>query len=251
MKYLRFKVKDEIFYGILEGDKVRKITNSYLDKYDITNETFEINDIKFEIPCEPSKIVCIGKNYLDHIKEFDSIQPENPIIFLKPLSSCIAHNETILLPEDSERVDFEAELAIIIGKKCKNINKEDAKDYIFGYSCLNDVTARDIQKSDGQWIRAKGYDTFCPIGPYAVPIENPSYLNIQSELNGKIMQSSNTQNMIFDVYYLVEYISKVMTLLPGDVIATGTPMGVNKLSESDIIKVSIENIGTLTNFVSK
>ncbi len=175
--------------------------------------------------------------------------PEEPIIFLKPTSSIIYNNDRVILPKQSNRVDYEVELAVIINKKCKNVKKEDAFKYIKGYTILNDITARDLQQKDGQWTRAKSFDTFCPIGPRIVKNINTHNLDIQLKVNGKIKQKSNTENMIFSVEELIEFISSIMTLYPDDIISTGTPPGVGKLNSGDIIEAEIEDIGILKNYV--
>jgi 2-keto-4-pentenoate hydratase/2-oxohepta-3-ene-1,7-dioic acid hydratase in catechol pathway len=197
----------------------------------------------------PTKIVCVGLNYIDHARELNMETPKEPIIFLKPTSSIIYNNDKIILPKQSSRVDYEVELAVVIGKKCKNIKKENALEYIKGFTILNDITARDLQEKDGQWTRAKSFDTFCPIGPKIVQNIDPHNLNIQLKVNGEIRQKSNTNNMIFTVEELVEFISSIMTLYPDDIISTGTPPGVGKLNKGDIIEAEIENIGILRNIV--
>ena len=197
----------------------------------------------------PTKIICVGLNYIDHAKELNMKIPEEPIIFLKPTSSIIYNNDKIIMPNQSNRVDYEVELAVVIGKKCKNVKKEDALNYIKGYTILNDITARDLQEKDGQWTRAKSFDTFCPIGPKIVKNIDSHNLNIQLKVNGEIKQKSNTKNMIFTVEELIEFISSIMTLYPDDVISTGTPPGVGKLNNGDIVEAEIENIGILRNYV--
>ena len=176
--------------------------------------------------------------------------PDEPIIFIKPPTSIIGHNQKIICPDGVKRLDYEAELAVIIKKQGKNIDKKDAKDYILGYTCLNDVTARDIQKKDVQWTRAKSFDTFCPVGPFIVADIKPDNLSIKLYLNGKIKQSSMTANLIFKIDELISFISNVMTLKPGDIIATGTPPGVGPMNTGDKVEVKIEKIGTLVNTVA-
>jgi len=210
---------------------------------------FPISAVKFLPPVDPPKIICVGLNYRDHAEELKMKIPDEPVIFMKPPSAVIGHEDVIELPEQSERVDYEGELAVIIGKKCRNVSREDASEYIFGYTCFNDVTARDLQQKDGQWTRAKSFDTFAPIGPYIVDIENPSNLKIETRLNGKVVQSSSTSNLIFDVPKLIEFVSSIMTLKEGDIIATGTPAGVGSLKSGDVVEVEIEKIGILRNFV--
>lgn len=197
----------------------------------------------------PTKVVCVGLNYRDHAEELNMDIPEEPIIFLKPTSSIIYHEDKIVLPKQSKRVDHEVELAVVIGRKCKDVKKEDALDYIMGYTILNDVTARDIQKKDGQWTRAKSFDTFCPIGPRIVKDIDPGNLDIQLRINGEVRQKSNTKNMIFSVEELIEFISEVMTLYPHDIISTGTPPGVGMLRRGDVVECEIEGIGILRNYV--
>ena len=200
-------------------------------------------------PCKPTKIVCVGLNYKDHAAEMKEAIPEEPILFMKPASSVIGHDGHIVYPKQSNRVDYEAELAIVIGKRARHVSAKHAKDYILGYTCFNDVTARDLQKKDGQWTRAKSFDTFSPIGPFIATEIDPMGLSIKSKLNGEVKQSSNTSNLIFDPYQLVEFISGVMTLEHGDVIATGTPAGVGPMNKGDTIEIEIEKIGTLMNLV--
>ena len=197
----------------------------------------------------PTKIVCVGLNYRDHAEELNMEIPEEPIIFLKPTSSIIYNEDRVVLPKKSKRVDHEVELAVVIGKKCKDVKKEDVLDYIMGYTILNDVTARDIQKRDGQWTRAKSFDTFCPIGPRVVRDIDPGNLDIQLRVNGEVRQKSNTKNMIFTVEELIEFISEVMTLYPNDIISTGTPPGVGRLRRGDVVECEIEGIGVLRNYV--
>ena len=198
---------------------------------------------------KPTKIVCVGLNYHCHAKELGMNTPHHPILFIKPLTALIGPKDSIIYPKMSKRVDYEAELAIIIKDKTKNIPKKEAMKHIEGFACLNDVTARDLQKLDGQWTRAKGFDTFCPVGPKIVKLDNPNNLKIQSFLNGELKQDSNTSNFIFKVEELVSFISKVMTLNPGDIIATGTPKGIGPMHKGDKIEIKIEGIGTLTNYV--
>jgi len=203
-------------------------------------------------PVLPGKIVAVGLNYRDHANEMGLEIPEVPILFLKPSTSVIGPQEDIIYPGQSSRVDYEAELGVVIGRTCRDVDARDAKDYILGYTCVNDVTARDLQARDGQWTRAKSFDTFAPIGPWiATGIEDPHTLSIHARLNGETKQSSNTSNLIFTVYELVDFISHVMTLREGDVIATGTPSGVGPMSVGDEIAIEIERIGVLTNRVTR
>lgn len=200
----------------------------------------------------PSKIICIGLNYKKHATELKMPLPKTPIIFLKPLTSLIYDGENIIYPTPTKNLHYEAELALVIGKKGKNIPLKEASKYIKGYICANDVTARDIQNQDGQWTRAKSFDTFCPVSKKITPAKNidPKNLRIKAILNNKTVQDSNTRDMIFDVYEIVSFVSQVMTLLPGDIILTGTPEGIGPMQKGDEITIEIEKIGKLTNFVN-
>ncbi|MCF7875116.1 MAG: fumarylacetoacetate hydrolase family protein [Candidatus Omnitrophica bacterium] len=197
----------------------------------------------------PEKIILVGLNYKDHAKEMKMKIPAEPIIFLKPTSALIKNGDKIIYPEGIKRLDYEAELAVVIKKQAKNIPVEAAKDYILGYTCLNDITARDLQKKDGQWTRAKSFDSFCPVGPHIETDLDPHAINIQSYLNGELKQDSNTSNFIFSVDFLISFISKIMTLKPADIISTGTPAGIGPMQKGDQVEVVIEGIGTLKNRV--
>lgn len=203
-------------------------------------------------PVRPSKIVCIGRNYLDHAKELGNDAPKEPLIFFKPPSSIIGQDEKILRPRISERVDFEGELAVVIKKNCRKLaDDQDVHPFIFGYTCANDVTARDLQKTDGQWTRAKGFDTFCPIGPIITDEIDPwQGVSVETRVNGAVKQSGNTRDFIFPLDVVIRYISQVMTLLPGDLICTGTPAGVGPLVAGDSVAVLIQGIGSLNNSVA-
>lgn len=249
MKYIRFKKDKDINYGILKDSEVIKITGDIFGDYSVTDTVYSLNSIRLLTPCVPSKVVAVGLNYRDHIEEFGHSIPKEPVIFLKPATAVIGHDDKIILPSMSNQVDYEAELAVVVKKKAKNISVEDAKDYILGYTCLNDVTARDLQKSDGQWTRAKGFDTFSPIGPCISTDLNPNGTDIKLLLNGQIKQHSNTSNFIWKVEELFSFISGIMTLMLGDVITTGTPSGVGPLNIGDCVEVVIEGIGTLRNYV--
>ena len=225
---------DPIYSGIVPAEK-----------------SLKLSDIKLLAPVIPrSKVVCIGKNYADHAAEMDSEVPSEPIIFIKPNTSVIGPNELIIWPRMSERVDYEAELAIVIGRICKEVPASKAKDVIYGYTLANDVTARDLQKKDGQWSRAKGFDTFCPLGPWIETEFIPGDQKITSTLNGEVKQSSMLSEMIFKVPQIVEFVTNVMTLLPGDVILTGTPAGIGPMPSGASITVAIDGLGALTNKVS-
>lgn len=198
---------------------------------------------------KPTKIILVGLNYKDHAKELNMPPPKEPILFLKPITTLIGPEENIIYPKMSKRVDYEAELAVIIKDKIKNIKKDEVMQHIEGFTCLNDITARDLQKLDKQWTRAKSFDTFCPIGPKIIKNINPNNLKIQSFLNDELKQNSNTKNFIFKVEELISFISQVMTLNPGDIIATGTPSGIGPMKKGDKIEIKIEGIGSLINYV--
>ncbi len=214
------------------------------------DEFYKIKDVTLLSPIIPSKVICIGLNYRDHAEEFNMEIPKEPVIFIKPSTSVIGPGEAIKYPKNLVgRLDYEGELGVVIGKRAYRIKKGEEKNYILGYTCVNDVTARDIQKRDGQWTRSKSFDTFCPIGPCIETELDPTDLRIETLLNGKLVQSSSTANMIFDPFYLVWFISQFMTLLPGDIISTGTPPGVGPMDVGDKVEVRIEGIGSLINRV--
>lgn len=201
-------------------------------------------------PVTPSKIVAIGRNYAEHAKELGNEAPPEPIIFLKPPTALLAPEATIVRPPISQRVDFEGELAIVIGREAKNVPRDRWRDYVRGFTCANDVTARDLQKKDVQFTRGKGFDTFCPLGPCIETDLDPSRLKVQTRVNGEVKQNGNTEQMIFQCDFLVAFVTQVMTLLPGDVILTGTPAGVGPLAAGDVVEVEIEGIGILRNVVA-
>ncbi|HHW31898.1 MAG TPA: fumarylacetoacetate hydrolase family protein [Clostridiaceae bacterium] len=250
MKYLRFKYNGTTRYGILEGDIIKEISGNFFEEFGYTGREFELDEVKLLAPCIPSKVVAVGLNYISHIKEFgDRKIPSNPTLFIKLPHTIIGPGDDIIRPKGAERVDFEAELAVVISKPCKNISADKADDYILGATCLNDVTERSIQAMDGQWTRAKNFETFCPIGPYIVNDIDYNALDIKSYLNGEIKQSSNTNNLIWKVQELVSFISRVIPLKPGDIVSTGTPSGVGAMKNGDIIEIDIEGIGRLRNQV--
>ncbi len=235
---VRFEFEGKKYEGIMADESITCGGLSY-----------ELDDIRILPPAAPTKIVCIGLNYTDHAEELGMKIPDEPIIFLKPPSSLIGHNSSILVPRENGRVDYEAELAVIIGTRCKNVSASSAADVIMGYSCFNDVTERTLQKKDGQWTRAKSFDTFAPLGPGTVSDIDTSNLRITSRVNAELKQDSSTSKMIFSVGELVEFISSIMTLEKGDVISTGTPAGVEQLKRGDIVEVEIEDVGILRNTV--
>ncbi|CAB4932321.1 unannotated protein [freshwater metagenome] len=240
-------------FGLLEDDGlIHVITGDPIySGIQKTAATIELSKVRLLAPVIPrSKVVCIGKNYADHAAEMGGVVPQEPIIFLKPNTSVIGPNDTIVWPEMSERVDHESELAIVIGRLCKDVPVERVNDVIFGYTIANDVTARDLQKKDGQWTRAKSFDTFCPIGPWIDTDFVPGTQKISATVNGEIKQSAQISDMIFKVPEIINFVSRVMTLLPGDIILTGTPAGIGPMIPGGTTTMSIEGLGELTNKVS-
>jgi 2-keto-4-pentenoate hydratase/2-oxohepta-3-ene-1,7-dioic acid hydratase in catechol pathway len=252
MKVLRYHVNDQAFWAVVGDDPSvahpAVITPTHEVSVDKRDE-MKIASLKLLPPTFPSKIVAIGRNYLDHIQEFDNIVPGEPMFFLKPPSAVVGPGDPIVYPRISERVDYEGELAVVIGRQARNVGEHDWERYVFGYTIMNDVTARDLQKKDGQWSRAKGFDTFAPIGPWIETELDPADLAIATRLNGQVKQSSRTSRMIFSVGRQLAFISQAMTLLPGDVISTGTPAGVGAMKVGDTVEVEIEGIGVLRNTV--
>ncbi|KGK88970.1 hypothetical protein DP73_11785 [Desulfosporosinus sp. HMP52] len=248
MKVIRFEYQDKTGYGELEGEKIFLLDRSYLEENcKRTGEMVNLNEVKLLTPVQPSKIICVGLNYSKHIEEMGDILHEEPVIFLKPLTSLIGPEDEVIIPKMSNRVEYEAELVVVVGKTLKDKAEDQVLDSIFGYTCGNDVTARDLQQKDGQWTRGKGFDTFCPIGPWIVTDLDVSELGIRSVLNGETKQSSNTKYFIHSVAKLISYISQVMTINPGDVIMTGTPEGVGPMKSGDKIVIEVEGIGQLRN----
>jgi 2-keto-4-pentenoate hydratase/2-oxohepta-3-ene-1,7-dioic acid hydratase in catechol pathway len=214
-----------------------------------TGNTWPMADVRVLAPILPSKVICIGKNYADHAREMGGEPPADPVMFLKPSTSVIGQNAAIKLPKDSSRVDFEGELVAVIGRPCRDVPATQAASVILGYTIANDVTARDQQKADGQWTRGKGHDTFCPLGPWIETAVDPSDLAITTTLDGEKKQDSRTSLLLHDVPALIEWVSKVMTLLPGDIILTGTPAGVGPMTAGQKVEITVEGIGTLSNLV--
>ena len=247
VKIVRYQDGSKIKYGVIEGEAIREMDGDPFGHFHLVSKAKKMEDVRLLTPCLPSKIVALGLNYRDHAEELKLPIPDNPLLFIKPSTSVIGPGDAIVYPKMSTRVDYEAELAVVIGKEAKRVPEERAADYILGYTCLNDVTARDLQPKDGQWTTAKGFDTFAPIGPWIATDIDPHHLDVSSYLNGERRQHSNTKNLIFGPRQLVSFISFVMTLLPGDVIATGTPSGIGPMVVGDKIDVVIEWIGTLSN----
>lgn len=248
MKIIRYQVNDEpLKYGWMLDDKIGEIQGNLFGEYRRREAKLPVSEVKLAAPCEPSKIVCVGRNYVEHAKELGNEIPKVPLIFLKPPSSIISNGENILLPPQSAQVEHEAELVVVIGKRAKNVTAENARECIFGYTIGNDVTARDLQKSDDQWTRAKGFDTFCSFGPWIDTEFDASDAVVTCRVNGQMRQMASTRDMVFNVNTLIAYISSVMTLEPGDLIFTGTPAGVGVLKNGDMVDVEIEGLGKLSN----
>ncbi len=250
MKLCRAECGGERFYAVLEGERLERLEGTPFDGIQKTGDSCLLSQARLLSPTEPSKVVCIGKNYLDHAKEFDSKVPDEPLLFIKPSTAVVGQEDRVEYPDFATRVDYEGELAIVIGKRCKNVSADSFQDVVLGYTCLNDITERDIQLKDGQWTRGKGFDTFCPIGPWIETQLDPSDLEITTRLNGEIKQHSRTSKLIFSLGKIIEHITACMTLLPGDVIATGTPEGVGPMQRGDTVEVEIENIGVLRSHIS-
>ena len=251
MRIVRYKTRNakKAKYGWLLDDKVGEISGNPFGRYRRNEALTPLADVSLLPPTEPSKIVCVGRNYVEHARELGNEVPKVPLIFMKPPSSVVASGETIILPPQSAQVEHEAELVVVIGKRGRHITAGNAKRHILGYTIGNDVTARDLQKSDNQWTRAKGFDTFCPFGPWIDTEFDPSDAVVTCRVNGQMRQMASTRDMIFNVNVLIAYISSVMTLESGDLIFTGTPAGVGELRDGDEVAVEIEGLGLIKNKV--
>jgi 2-keto-4-pentenoate hydratase/2-oxohepta-3-ene-1,7-dioic acid hydratase in catechol pathway len=247
MKFVRYEAGSQINYGIWEGDFVQDISGSIFGQPQVTGRKHKLLEVRLLAPVEPSKILCVGLNYRDHIEELKVNIPPVPSHFLKPLTAVIGPGDPILYPRIATRVDYEGELAVVIKDQIKDVSESDALKHVLGYTCLNDMTERDLTKVQGQLTRAKGFDTFCPFGPCVATGLDPFKLTVKTYLNGKLVQEDRTVNMVFSVPYLVSYLSQCMTLFPGDLISTGTPKGIGPMKPGDVVEVSIDGIGTLRN----
>ncbi len=248
MKIIRFTDKNnEPQYGWVMEGRVGLLSTPPFGAFRRLDASIPLSEIRLLPPVSPTKILAVGRNYPEHAREHDAEIPEIPLIFMKPPSSVIANGQSIVLPPQSQQVEHEGELAVVIGRQGRWIHLEDAENYILGYTIANDVTARDLQNRDGQWTRAKGFDTFCPLGPWIETEVEPADLLVTCRVNGEIKQMSSTREMVFSIPQLIVYTSSVMTLEPGDVILTGTPAGVSPLSAGDQVEVEIEGIGKLSN----
>lgn len=252
MKVARFSLNGDIRFGILDDDELVVLAGDPMYAgWDTTGERVPLNQATLLAPAIPrSKVVCIGKNYFDHAQEMGGEVPSEPLLFLKPNTAVIGPNDAIVRPKISERVDFEGELAIVIGAVAKNVPEADADKVIFGYTVANDVTARDLQARDGQWARAKGFDTFCPLGPVVETEFDRAASRIETRLNGEVKQSASFDLLMFDIPRIIAAVTEVFTMLPGDVILTGTPAGIGPMQAGDTVEVEIAGIGTLCNTVT-
>jgi 2-keto-4-pentenoate hydratase/2-oxohepta-3-ene-1,7-dioic acid hydratase in catechol pathway len=264
-KYVRFSLSRnleatapdwsaDVKYGVLDNETVREAASPFGGPcHSAPGGAYALAEVRLLPPCWPSKIVCVGRNYREHAAELGNEVPAEPIIFLKPPSSLLAHGDRIAYPPSSSRVDYEGELGVVIGRRARNVKREDAGAFVFGYTCVNDVTARDLQRKDEQWTRAKGFDNFCPVGPWIVPREEVIFENIQVRtfVNGRMRQEAPVSDMIYPVGEIIEFITAVMTLEPGDFIATGTPSGIGPLEPGSVVRIAVEGVGTLENQVVK
>jgi len=250
MKLCRIEYQTKVRYAVLRDSKVYPLAEDY--SFDRIEEgaALDLDDVELLAPVVPSKIVCVGRNYREHAAELGNKMPDEPLLFLKAPSAVIASNDVIELPEASQQVEHEGELGVVIGRLArKNPASEDTLSYVFGYTCVNDVTARDLQRKDVQFTRGKSFDTFCPVGPWIETDIDPGNVTVQTRLNGEVKQKGNTADMAFSVAFLIRYISEIMTLYPGDLIATGTPAGVSRMNPGDTVEVEVTGIGILRNSI--
>jgi 2-keto-4-pentenoate hydratase/2-oxohepta-3-ene-1,7-dioic acid hydratase in catechol pathway len=247
VRICRAIVDDELFFGLIEGEAVVLLQGHPFGELSPEGRVLPLEEVRLVAPVLPSKIIAVGRNYAEHARELGNEVPVAPMIFLKPSTCVIGPGEPITLPWQSEQVEHEAELAVVIGRLCRDVPEDRVPEVILGFTCANDVTARDLQRTDGQWGRAKGFDSFCPLGPWIETSIDLDDADVTCLVNGQVRQSGSTGDMVRDVVELVSWISSVMTLLPGDVILTGTPAGVGPLVAGDSVSVSIDGIGTLTN----
>ncbi len=250
MRVVRFRKGAKARHGILDSDDtIRPLAGDPYELRAEQTESFLLREVDLLAPCEPSKVIGVGLNYRDHAVEMGFPLPEEPMLFLMPGTSVIGPGEKILYPEMSAQVDYEGELGVVIGRRASHVSREEAGEYILGYTCANDVTARDLQMRDGQFTRAKGFDTFAPLGPWIETDLDPAALTVETFLNGERKQVSSTEQLVFDPFSLVSFLSKIMTLLPGDAIMTGTPAGIGPMVPGDRVEVRIQGIGALINEV--
>lgn len=248
MRVVRIFHEEDVRYGLADESMVTLISDEPFAAWE-PEGIVPLPHAQFLAPAMPTKVVCVGLNYRAHAQEMGYALPEEPVIFLKPPTSVIGHGAEIRIPQGLDVVDYEAELAVVLGRRTRNVSVNEAAEHVLGFTCANDVTSRVLQQRDGQWTRAKGFDTFCPLGPWVETDVDGGDLAIESYVNGELRQSSRTSDMVFSPYELVSFVSRVMTLLPGDVILTGTPSGIGPMSPGDVVEVRIEGIGSLINRV--
>ena len=249
MKIVRFAIDNKVRYGILKGESIQSIEDKPYRYLKPSDCYYQLSKVKLLPPCTPSKIVAIGLNYHSHAKEVNARIPNAPLIFLKPSTALIGPGDNIVYPSTSHRVDYEGELGVVIKKPVWKVSVEDSLDYVLGYTCFNDVTARDLQYNDKQWTRAKSFNTFAAVGPCIETELDPGNIIVETYLSGELKQKGNTSDLIYSVPELINFISHVMTLLPGDIVATGTPSGIGPMYPGDTVEIKIETIGTLRNYV--
>lgn len=256
MRIARFTVSDQIAYGVVDGDigdpdslTVNAIDGHPFAPFERTSARIALSDVRLLPPVLPHKVLGIGKNYAEHARELGGEPPTTPVMFLKPSTTVIGPNESVVIPSQSEQVEFEGEIAVVVGRLARDVPATRVADVVLGYTCANDVTARDLQLSDGQWTRAKGFDTFCPLGPWIETEADPDRLAVETTVNGDVRQAAPATDMVHSITDLVVFVSSVMTLIPGDVILTGTPAGVGPLADGDRVSVSVAGVGRLDHLV--
>ncbi len=256
MRIARFTISDKIAYGVVDGDTddpesltVNAIDGHPFAPFERTSARIALSDVRLLPPVLPHKVLGIGKNYAEHARELGGEPPTTPVMFLKPSTTVIGPNESVVLPTQSGQVEFEGEIAVVVGRLARDVPAARVADVVLGYTCANDVTARDLQRSDGQWTRAKGFDTFCPLGPWIETEADPDALAVETTVNGDVRQSAPASDMVHSITDLVVFVSSVMTLIPGDVILTGTPAGVGPLADGDRVSVSVAGVGRLDHLV--
>ena len=250
MRIARFHLNDQIRFGVVEDSNVKLLTGEPFEGIHFAGEEVPLSSVKLLAPVNPSKVVCIGMNYAAHAAEIGQDVPDEPLMFFKPVSAIVGPEDQIVLPRQSDQVELEVELAVVIRKQAKDITQSDVKEHVLGFTVGNDVTARDLQFTDLQWARAKGFDTFCPLGPWIETDFDWTDTHVESRINGDVRQKSTTSDMIFDIPTLVSFVSQNLTLYPGDVILTGSPAGISRIDHGDVVECEIEGIGVLRSHVA-
>lgn len=251
MKFIRYEYQGEQYVGLIDGETVYDVAGDIFGEWAVGDSIASLQDVQLLAPVQPSKIVCVGRNYAAHAAEHGADVPDEPLLFLKPPSAVIGPEAAIQLPALSNQVEHEAELAVVIGQRCRHVAPAEAWDVVFGYTCANDVTARDLQRSDGQWTRAKGFDTFCPVGPAVVTDFAPADVEVVCRVNGEVRQQATTRDIVFPIPDLIAAVTAVMTLEPSDLLLTGTPEGVSPIRAGDSVEVEVSDLGVLRNSVAR